>query len=105
MSRFFLCGCVFTAGLAAGWLVRTDPSPTRLPDGSLGAGTRVVVVRPTGEFYTGANGSGERQEKTETMTLRIIKRQGEASVGSGRTKPWRITVGETTYILDEDPAD
>jgi hypothetical protein len=84
---------VFAVGLAVGLVCREPPV-----DASTASGKTIAVVRPTGEFWTGADGSGEPQAKTQRVTLRVVKRQGEATRCPTEPAPWHLTINGVTYV-------
>lgn len=95
MRRLILPASLFVNCALAVWLLSHERPPRTRP---LTPGETIIVVRPTGEFVTGANGSGDPQEKTERIALRVVKRQGEPTpCPPGRT-PWYLTAGGVTSV-------
>jgi hypothetical protein len=67
-------------------------APAPLP-----VGTVIVVARPTGEVVAG-KGGGNPQPVYESVTLRVALVRGSPDPVPPGERPWRVTLGEHTYV-------
>jgi hypothetical protein len=68
----------------------------------LAPGSRVTLTYPTGEYVTGAGGTGDTApvRKTVPLAVRRVYTPGNSDFSApGTFVPWVLAVGETRYVL------